>query len=198
MPAGLTPAALQWRSQGRSESFRGHEIHLFERDGSGPLLAMLHGFPSSSFDWRALLAREQQHAVLAPDFLGFGLSAKPRDHVYSLFWQADLIEELVASPRPDGPVFVVAHDMGTSVATELLARDLEGRLGFELGGALLFNGSIVLDRASLTLGAAAAARPARGAVRAALQRAGLPPAVRRRLLGRPIRSATRRPPTSGR
>ena len=36
--------------------------------------------------------------------------------------------------------------MGTSVATELLARDLEGRFGFELAGALLFNGSIVLDR----------------------------------------------------
>jgi pimeloyl-ACP methyl ester carboxylesterase len=50
----------------------------------------------------------------------------------------------------DRPVFVVAHDMGTSVATELMARDLEGSLGFELAGALLFNGSIVLDRASLT------------------------------------------------
>jgi pimeloyl-ACP methyl ester carboxylesterase len=37
------------------------------------------------------------------------------------------------------------------VATELLARDLEGRLGFELAGALLFNGSIVLERASLTV-----------------------------------------------
>ena len=32
----------------------------------------------------------------------------------------------------DRAPFLVAHDMGTSVATELLARDLEGRLGFEL------------------------------------------------------------------
>ena len=40
--------------------------------------------------------------------------------------------------------------MGTSVATELMARDLEGRLGFELAGVLLFNGSIVLERASPT------------------------------------------------
>src|SRR5207249_5178801 len=52
---------------------------------------------------------------------------------------------------PGRAVFVVAHDMGTSVATELFARDLEGRLGIELAGALLFNGSIVLERASLTL-----------------------------------------------
>ncbi len=152
MAADLTPAVLQWRAEGRPEDFRGHRIHVFERPGDGPLLAMLHGFPSSSYDWRTLLARERDHAVLAPDFLGFGLSAKPRDHVYSLFWQADLVEELVRRRGPDGPVFVVAHDMGTSVATELLARDLEGELGFELGGAMLFNGSIVLERASLTLG----------------------------------------------
>ena len=143
---------LQWRSEGRAETFRGHPIHVFDRDGDGPLLVMLHGFPSSSYDWRALLARERDHAVVAPDFLGFGLSAKPREHVYSLFWQADLVEELVRRRGPDGPVFIVAHDMGTSVATELLARDLEGALGFELGGALLFNGSIVLDQASLTIG----------------------------------------------
>ncbi len=47
-------------------------------------------------------------------------------------------------------MFIVAHDMGTSVATELLARDLAGGLEMQLAGALLFNGSIVLDRASLT------------------------------------------------
>jgi pimeloyl-ACP methyl ester carboxylesterase len=42
--------------------------------------------------------------------------------------------------------------MGTSVATELMARDMERRLGFELAGVLLFNGSIVAELASLTLG----------------------------------------------
>jgi len=46
-------------------------------------------------------------------------------------------------------VVVVAHDMGTSVATELLARDLERSRGFELAGVLLFNGSVIIERASL-------------------------------------------------
>ena len=46
---------------------------------------------------------------------------------------------------------IIAHDMGTSVATELLARDIEGRGRVDLAGALMFNGSIVLERASLTL-----------------------------------------------
>jgi pimeloyl-ACP methyl ester carboxylesterase len=40
--------------------------------------------------------------------------------------------------------------MGTSVATELLARDLDAGLSFELAGVLLFNGSVIIELASLT------------------------------------------------
>lgn len=146
----LTERVRQWQGRGRSETFRGRSIHVFQRSGSGPPLLLLHGFPSSSFDWRALLEAEPGRAALAFDFLGFGLSEKPRDHVYALGWQADLTEELVRRHLGAGPVFLVAHDMGTSVATELFARDLDGALTVELAGALLFNGSIVLERASLT------------------------------------------------
>jgi pimeloyl-ACP methyl ester carboxylesterase len=148
----LTERVREWAAQGHPESFRGREIQVFQRPGTEPTLLLLHGFPSSSFDWRTLLGEEDQRAVLAPDFLGFGLSEKPRDHLYTLGWQADLIEELVRRHVGDSPVFLVAHDMGTSVATELFARDLEGRLEMNLIGALLFNGSIVLRRASLTSG----------------------------------------------
>jgi pimeloyl-ACP methyl ester carboxylesterase len=82
------------------------------------------------------------------DFLGFGLSDKPRPHRYSLLEQADLVQQVV-SQTAAAPVVLVAHDMGTSVATELLARDLDGQLPFELQRAVLTNGSVILDRASL-------------------------------------------------
>ena len=91
----LPARVAAWRDRGRDEEVGGHRIHLFEREGSEPLLIFLHGFPSSSYDWRALLDLETEHAVLAPDFLGFGLSEKPRDHDYTLHWQADMVEELV-------------------------------------------------------------------------------------------------------
>jgi pimeloyl-ACP methyl ester carboxylesterase len=146
----LTNRVLDWRSRGTSETFRGRRIHVFRRGGEGLPLVMLHGFPSSSYDWQPLLEEIPDRPVLAFDFLGFGLSDKPRDHLYSLHWQADLTEELVRRHLPDRPVFLLAHDMGTSVTTELLARDIEGHLSFDLAGAMLFNGSIVLDRASLT------------------------------------------------
>jgi pimeloyl-ACP methyl ester carboxylesterase len=148
---GLTENVRAWRERGSDEGFRGRRIHLFARRGAGPLLLFLHGFPSSSYDWRALLGLETERAVLAPDFLGFGLSEKPRDHDYTLHWQADLVEELVRRQEAQ-PVFIVAHDMGTSVATELMARDLEGSLEMEVTGALLLNGSMVQDAASPTLG----------------------------------------------
>jgi pimeloyl-ACP methyl ester carboxylesterase len=150
--AALNPRVTAWRERGKDEEFRDRRIHVFERDGTGPLLLLLHGFPSSSYDWRLLLELETEHAILAPDFLGFGLSEKPRDHEYTLHWQADMVEDLVRRSDHDGPVFFVAHDMGTSVANELMARDIEGSLEMDLSGGLLLNGSMVQGAASPTLG----------------------------------------------
>jgi pimeloyl-ACP methyl ester carboxylesterase len=147
----LTSRVAAWQERGTEEEFRDRRIHVFRRDGGGPLLVLLHGFPSSSYDWRPLLEIERERPVLAPDFLGFGLSEKPRDHDYDLHWQADMVEELV---RRSGrrAVFLLAHDMGTSVATELMARDIDGSLEMEVAGALLLNGSMVQGAASPTLG----------------------------------------------
>jgi pimeloyl-ACP methyl ester carboxylesterase len=144
----MNERVASWRAGGALESVGGHEIFVRRREGSGPPLLFLHGFPSSSYDWHGTLALLGDRPSLALDFLGFGLSDKPRDAVYTLFRQADIVEALVAADSP--PVVLVAHDMGTSVATELLARDLEGKLGFKLAGVLLFNGSIIIERASLT------------------------------------------------
>jgi len=147
---GLTERVRAWQGRGEIVEFRDYPIHVFRQEGEGPLLLLLHGFPSSSYDWRLLLDELPGRDVLAFDFLGFGLSAKPRSHDYSLFWQADLAEELVRRYGDGRPVFVLAHDMGTSVANELTARDLEGRLEMDVEGVLLFNGSMVLEKASPT------------------------------------------------
>jgi pimeloyl-ACP methyl ester carboxylesterase len=147
----LTSRVAAWRDRGTDEEFGGRRIHVFRREGTGPLLVLLHGFPSSSYDWSPLLELERERALIAPDFLGFGLSEKPRDHDYTLHWQADLVEELVRRSAA-GPIFLLAHDMGTSVATELMARDIDGSLEMELAGALLLNGSMVQGAASPTLG----------------------------------------------
>jgi pimeloyl-ACP methyl ester carboxylesterase len=146
--SGLTSRVRAWEAQGRRETVQGHAIFVHRTEGDGPLVLLLHGFPSSSYDWRGVLAHLSDRATLSLDFLGFGLSDKPRQVTYSLFTQADIVEALLADHA--GPVILIAHDMGTSVATELLARAVERRLGFALQAALLFNGNIILELASLT------------------------------------------------
>ena len=148
---GLTPRVSEWRDRGETEEVAGRRIHVFRRDGTGPLLLLLHGFPSSSYDWRLLLEELPGRAALAYDCLGFGLSEKPRDHTYTLAEQADIAEALVARHGDGGPVFLVGHDMGTSVATELMARDIDGTAEIELVGGMLFNGSMIQSAASPTL-----------------------------------------------
>ena len=151
MSGAVTPRVEAWRARGGFEEVAGRRLFVRRFEGDGPMLVLLHGFPSSSYDWRGLTDRLEGHSMLAFDCLGFGLSDKPRDHVYSVAWQADAAEELVRRFGPES-VFLVAHDMGTSVATELMARDLRGEIAMDLAGALLFNGSILLDRASPTIG----------------------------------------------
>ena len=113
--------------------------------GRGPAMTLLHGFPSSSHDWaRVAPALAERHALLLPDFLGFGASDKPADHDYSLHEQADLVEALWAGEGIDSTV-VVAHDYAVSVAQELLARRAEGALQVDLAALHLLNGGLYPD-----------------------------------------------------
>jgi pimeloyl-ACP methyl ester carboxylesterase len=149
----LTTRVAAWRDAGSFTEIGGHRIFVRERQGGGDgkRIVLLHGYPSSSFDWRHAFDALPGHHLLTFDFLGFGLSDKPRDQLYSLSNQAD-IAEAVVERFGGGPVVLVAHDMGSSVATELLARDLDGRLSLELASTLLFNASLVRERASLLWG----------------------------------------------
>lgn len=150
---GLTPAVRQWQAGGRMVATPAGSVFVRSSPsgagaGAGPTILLLHGFPSSSYDFQAVTQRLAGRSWLTLDFLGFGLSDKPRRHRYSLLEQADIVEAVVADAQA-GPLVLLAHDMGTSVATELLARDGAGTLSFELQRAVLTNGSVIIERASL-------------------------------------------------
>jgi pimeloyl-ACP methyl ester carboxylesterase len=151
--ADLTARTEDWRQSGTLVEINRHKIFVRERDGDPdrPPLLFLHGYPSSSYDWRHAFDELPGHRLIAFDFLGYGLSDKPRDQVYSLQIQAD-IAEAIAGRFAGQPVTMVSHDMGSSVATEILARDLDGKLSFGLNSVLLLNASLVRERASLLWG----------------------------------------------
>lgn len=91
-----------------------------------PPVVLLHGFPGSSHDWAGVSpALGVSRRVLTLDLPGYGLSAKPGDGDYSLFTQADVVEA-VLDQHGITACSLVAHDMGDTVAAELMARRTAG------------------------------------------------------------------------
>ncbi len=145
----------EWRSRGEVERVGDDGVFVVDAPphadrGMLPLL-VLHGFPTSSIDYAGVLPElAATRRVVLLDVPGFGLSSKP-DRAYSLFAQADVVEAVVAAHGIEA-VDLLSHDMGDSVAGELLARSLNGDLGFAIQRRVLTNGSIYLDQAHLTDG----------------------------------------------
>jgi pimeloyl-ACP methyl ester carboxylesterase len=111
----------EWQRGGQRFDYRGQPI-FYRCEGSGPALLCVHGFPTASWDWHKLWpALTARFRVVAPDMIGFGLSAKPRDYDYTIRDQASLHEALLAALGIDD-VHILAHDYGDTVAQELLAR----------------------------------------------------------------------------
>lgn len=115
----------QWAAQGQDFTFGEHRLRYWEA-GEGEPLLLIHGFPSGSWDWHYLWQTlAGRYRVIACDMLGFGFSAKPRNHIYSLLEQADIQQALLQHLGVE-QYHVLAHDYGDSVAQELLARDAQG------------------------------------------------------------------------
>ncbi len=124
-----------------SLSHQGHRLQA-RRGGQGAALLLIHGFPTSSRDWRGVWpALAEQYELFALDMLGFGASAKPRRYKYSISASAD---QWVALAEGAGlrEVAILAHDYGNTVAQELLARQREGRLSFRITSVAFLNGGL--------------------------------------------------------
>jgi pimeloyl-ACP methyl ester carboxylesterase len=76
-------------------------MDIFYREAGpadGPVVLLLHGFPTSSHMFRDLIpALADRYHVIAPDYPGFGLSSAPdhRKFAYTFAHYADLMDELL-------------------------------------------------------------------------------------------------------
>jgi pimeloyl-ACP methyl ester carboxylesterase len=110
-----------WLADGQYFDYLGFDV-FYRIEGSGPALLLIHGYPFNSFDWHLIWTRlTQRFTVIAPDMMGMGFSAKPVDYQYSVHDHADMHEALLAH-LGIGTAHILAHDLGDSVAQELLAR----------------------------------------------------------------------------
>nr|XP_033814204.1 mesoderm-specific transcript homolog protein isoform X2 [Geotrypetes seraphini] len=148
-PPKLSAALSSWRTSGAFFTYRGHRI--FYRDswgavGSSDVLLLLHGFPTSSYDWCKIWhgLTQRFHRVIALDFLGFGFSDKPRMHRYSIFEQARIVEAMLGHlGLQNQKVNLLSHDYGDTVAQELLYRFDYNKTGhITISSLCLSNGGI--------------------------------------------------------
>lgn len=134
----------QWRDAGRYFDFGGHRVfYRMHGSGGGRTLVCIHGFPTASWDWQAIWDRlcAAFDTVIAPDMLGFGFSAKPPGHRYSIAEQCALHEALLAHLGLSEAV-VLAHDYGDTVAQEWLARRIDGSARARPSAICFLNGGL--------------------------------------------------------
>jgi pimeloyl-ACP methyl ester carboxylesterase len=111
----------RWKSAGQYFDYLGFEV-FYRVQGNGPHLVLIHGYPFNSWDWAPLWAGlTDRFTVIAPDMLGMGFSDKPVAYEYSVHDHADMHEALLAHLGVE-TAHILAHDLGDSVAQELLAR----------------------------------------------------------------------------
>ncbi|NKB38446.1 MAG: alpha/beta fold hydrolase [Gammaproteobacteria bacterium] len=88
----------------------------YQDSGNGPVVVLIHGAASNNRQWRQLHeAYRDQFRFLAPNLFGYGeTSVWPSDRTQTILDQAGLIETLCS--LVDGPLSIVGHSFGASVA----------------------------------------------------------------------------------
>jgi pimeloyl-ACP methyl ester carboxylesterase len=153
--AWQSPLVAAWERRGTYRTLAGLKTFTIDVAPTGaevlePLL-VIHGFPSSSFDFHHVVDELAEHRrVLLFDMIGYGLSAKP-DRAYTIDLQADVAEAFVAEIGVP-TLALLTHDLGDTVGGELLARQAEGRWPVEITRRVVTNGSIYIEMAHLSAG----------------------------------------------
>ena len=122
----------RWKAGGQYFDYLGFDV-FYRKQGSGPTLLLIHGYPFNSWDWAPMWdSLTDRFTVVAPDMLGMGFSDKPEKYEYTVHDHADMHEALM-SDLGLGSAHILAHDIGDSVGQELLARR---EFGQQIYGAL--------------------------------------------------------------
>ncbi|KAJ7978319.1 Epoxide hydrolase 2 [Quillaja saponaria] len=104
----------------RSIHTNGIWMHIAEK-GEGPLILLIHGFPSLWSTWKYQITHLAKHGyhVVAPDMRGYGDSDCPMDPAsYTVF---HLVGDLIGllDQLGEQQAYVVGHDWGAQVAWHL-------------------------------------------------------------------------------
>jgi pimeloyl-ACP methyl ester carboxylesterase len=140
---------LDWKNKGHLISVYNKNIFVIDKGKSKETLVILHGYPTSSYDYYKVLPELSKHyRVIIHDHLGFGFSDKPLEYSYSIIEQADIALQLWKQMGLTN-VTLLAHDYGTSIATEILARHNKQQINLQIDQLILCNGSMHIELSKL-------------------------------------------------
>lgn len=159
----MSPQLTSWKADGAFIPYGPFKHKLFVKQLGNPnasvdkTLLLIHGFPESSYSYHAVVDGMLKifDRIILFDMLGYGLSDKPTEnYTYSLFEQADTVFEVWKHFGIKGG-HMLSHDMGDSVATEIVARHengiMPGWFSEGLQSLTFTNGSMVLELADLRI-----------------------------------------------
>jgi pimeloyl-ACP methyl ester carboxylesterase len=133
----------EWQASGEFFDYKGHRI-FYHAGGKKhcETLLLLHGFPTSSFDYHKIWdALGENFSLLAIDMIGYGFSGKPTDFDYTTFNQADVLQAFAEHLKVE-KLHILAHDYGNTITLELIARAREKRLNFSIKTICFLNGAL--------------------------------------------------------
>lgn len=143
--------SLEWKNKGKLFTVYDKNIFVIDEGKSNETLVILHGYPTSSYDYYKVLPELSKHfRVIIHDHLGFGFSDKPIEYSYSLIEQADVALQLWKQLGLT-KVTLLAHDYGTSIATEILARHNKQQIDLQVNNLILSNGSMHIELSKLRI-----------------------------------------------
>jgi pimeloyl-ACP methyl ester carboxylesterase len=99
-------------------------LRLFYREAgepSKPTIVLLHGFPSSSYQFHDLIPRlADRFHLLAPDYPGMGFSEAPDPTVLQpTFDDVTMVIDAFIEQRAPGPLILYLHDIGGPIGMRI-------------------------------------------------------------------------------
>jgi pimeloyl-ACP methyl ester carboxylesterase len=139
----LSQPLKMWHEKGSLEKIQNHQIFVIdEGDIALPVVVLIHGFPTASYDFEKIWSTLKPHyRLITLDMLGFGFSEKPNQRDYTIHKQADLFSTLLKQKKIKN-YHILAHDYGVSVAQELLTRDNEHEKPYQCLSCCFLNGGL--------------------------------------------------------
>ena len=146
---------FRWQSS-QPENSQQPKLNIFYRtfgNSDKPAIVMIHGWPTSSYDFKELIAElEKEYYIAVIDTPGYGFSDKPKgSYRYSIPDDAQLVDYFVREVLSLSNFTLFTHDKGDSVGFAFLTLYQQtAQSTYKIDHHIILNGGIYLPMAELS------------------------------------------------